>query len=377
MNKKIVKMKIVDWWNDDTEENFYSNQFVNILQSQYEIIYSNNPDFIIYGPFGKEHLKYDCVKIFYTGENITPDYNIADYAIGFDYMDFCDRYLRIPLWIFCGIFKKIKYNKTKFCSFLVSNGKATMLRDIFFEELSKYKKVDSGGRWKNNIGAPIENKIEWLKSYKFNICFENSSHPGYLTEKLFDAFAAGCIPIYWGDTSLRVGEENTALNNNHNIDYSKIHGGGGVDNNLLISIDTRIPNIPQHLIDYKINPKSFINAHNFSTIGDLIEEVKRIDNDKQAYEEMINEPIFLDNFNPITFYENKLFIFLDSIVSQGRELAKRRGWGQYKEDYLKRAYMLDKERKYIDYCFKHKSIISNIRNISELPRNIIRRIRGK
>ena len=32
----------------------------------------------------------------------------------------------------------------------------------------------------------------------FNICPENTNVDGYVTEKLFQAFAAGCIPIYNG-----------------------------------------------------------------------------------------------------------------------------------------------------------------------------------
>lgn len=38
-----------------------------------------------------------------------------------------------------------------------------------------------------------------LKKYKFNICYENVRDvPGYITEKIFDCFFAGCVPIYWG-----------------------------------------------------------------------------------------------------------------------------------------------------------------------------------
>ncbi|WP_281650799.1 glycosyltransferase family 10 [Helicobacter bilis] len=108
---------------------------------------------------------------------------------------------------------------------MVSNNALTDKRDMFFEALSKYKRVDSGGRWKNNIGGNVDDKIEWLKSYKFNLCFENSSYPGYLTEKLFDAFLAGCVPIYWGDTSLKI-HKNTCADskNSENIN----NRGGGV-----------------------------------------------------------------------------------------------------------------------------------------------------
>ncbi len=41
-------------------------------------------------------------------------------------------------------------------------------------------------------------KFNVLKKYRFCFCFENSSHPGYITEKIFGCFASGCIPIYWG-----------------------------------------------------------------------------------------------------------------------------------------------------------------------------------
>lgn len=45
----------------------------------------------------------------------------------------------------------------------------------------------------------VKDKIKTLQEYKFCICFENSScEPGYITEKIFDAFSAGCIPIYYG-----------------------------------------------------------------------------------------------------------------------------------------------------------------------------------
>lgn len=213
MSKQQIKMRVLDWFVDDNEENFYNNGFIQILQKKYDVIYSDKPDYMLYGPCGYEHLKHECVRIFYTPENIRPDYNIADYSIDFDYVNFSDRHLRLPFafWSFYGKPNLEEMNnrisllpqKTKFCGFVVSNSGLTDKRDAFFDALSAYKHVDSGGRWKNNIGGNVENKVCFLKSYKFNLCFENSSYPGYLTEKLFDAFMAGCVPIYWGDTSLR------------------------------------------------------------------------------------------------------------------------------------------------------------------------------
>ncbi len=43
-----------------------------------------------------------------------------------------------------------------------------------------------------------DNKLQVISNYKFVLCFENCSFPGYITEKIFDCFQAGCIPIYYG-----------------------------------------------------------------------------------------------------------------------------------------------------------------------------------
>jgi len=49
-----------------------------------------------------------------------------------------------------------------------------------------------------------ESKIEVLKKYKFSICFENSQGDrGLITEKIFDCFAAGSVPIYYGASNIQ------------------------------------------------------------------------------------------------------------------------------------------------------------------------------
>lgn len=45
----------------------------------------------------------------------------------------------------------------------------------------------------------VAQKKNVLEKYKFAICYENARDiPGYITEKIFDCFFAGCVPIYWG-----------------------------------------------------------------------------------------------------------------------------------------------------------------------------------
>ena len=49
----------------------------------------------------------------------------------------------------------------------------------------------------------IDIKAEVLKNYKFNFAYENIKNtPGYITEKIFDAFQAGTVPIYWGASNV-------------------------------------------------------------------------------------------------------------------------------------------------------------------------------
>ena len=43
-----------------------------------------------------------------------------------------------------------------------------------------------------------DDKHDVLSKYKFAICFENMSSPGYVTEKIIDCIAGGVIPIYLG-----------------------------------------------------------------------------------------------------------------------------------------------------------------------------------
>jgi hypothetical protein len=42
-------------------------------------------------------------------------------------------------------------------------------------------------------------KFDAVRAYNFYYCYENTTHiPGYVSEKLFDCFYSGVVPIYWG-----------------------------------------------------------------------------------------------------------------------------------------------------------------------------------
>ena len=283
-----IKLGFCDFWSGfhtdpDTRNEESNNFFYNMLKDKYDIEISNDPDILIFSAFGNAHQKYNCTKIFYTGENVRPNYSICDYSVTFDYIE-GDRNFRFPLSAVnlyeIGIrdkflkevdFDKIKVEKTKFCNFVFSNPNANLRNQLFFE-LSKYKKVDAGGRVFNNIGYPVGDKLEFLNNYKFTIAFENSQSDGYTTEKLIHPKLKNSIPIYWGN--------------------------------------------PRVSDDW--NDKSFINAYKFSNISELVEYVKEVDNDDDLYYKILSEKHFVNDELPFNFKHDNLVEFFDKIFKNKR-----------------------------------------------------------
>lgn len=303
--KKDLKIAFVDTGREKEPGIRY---FKDLLSRHYNLIITDKPDYLFYSVFNNLHHEYECVKIFYTGENVVPNFNYCDYAFGFHHLTFEDRYMRLPLW--CTYKKEIKdvqNRKTlsrakalnrKFCARVVSNKKISDgFREVFFEKLSEYKAVDSGGRYKNNVGGPVRNKQAFLKNYKFSLAFENTSARGYCTEKLLQAFAAGTIPVYYGDETA--------------------------------------------VLDF--NAKAFINLHDFETMEQAIAYIQKIDQDDEAYLKMLNEPAFANDKVLDKYTDEKVMQFLNHIFS--KPLAKARHFTNIR-------YFAD-----VDYVFMKKRYV--------------------
>jgi len=275
MKKKIL-IKFVDFW---PGFNPTDNYFYNLLIQEFDVEISINPEFLFFSIFGNNHQNYKCKKIFYTGENIAPPLGYADYSFSFDYMD-DERNYRLPHYLlYEGYYdlqnKKIdaSFANRKFCSFVVSNGGCAE-RNNFFQKLSKYKKVDSGGRFANNIGYTIDNKRQFQSEYKFAITFENNAyrpqHIGYSTEKIMEAMAANTMPIYWGNPK----------------------------------------------IDLEFNTNSFINWYDFKSEDDMIDYIIELDKDDSKYLEKLNNFWFIDNIIPEENKEENIKKFLYEIFQK-------------------------------------------------------------
>ena len=64
----------------------YNNEFINVLSRKYNtVIDQTSPEYVFCSMWdGYEYLKYDGIRIFYSGENVGPDFNYVDYAIGYN-----------------------------------------------------------------------------------------------------------------------------------------------------------------------------------------------------------------------------------------------------------------------------------------------------
>jgi hypothetical protein len=78
MKKKAIKIKFQNGLGFDAV-----SQILTDLSAEFEFINSNDPDFIVFGPYGNDiPLKGNYQRIAYYCECITPDMTICDWAFG-------------------------------------------------------------------------------------------------------------------------------------------------------------------------------------------------------------------------------------------------------------------------------------------------------
>ncbi|XP_030629239.1 alpha-(1,3)-fucosyltransferase 9-like [Chanos chanos] len=87
--------------------------------------------------------------------------------------------------------------KNKLVCWVVSNWHPNYARVKYFNELSKYIKVEAYGR---HFGRYIDHNdySSLMSSCKFYLSFENSIHKDYITEKLYNALRLGSVPVVLG-----------------------------------------------------------------------------------------------------------------------------------------------------------------------------------
>lgn len=104
----------------------------------------------------------------------------------------------------------IPFEERKLCTLIAGNKNSAHPNELYsarrntIEFFEKYHPEDFdlyGRGWPayKTYRGTLSKKIDNLNHYKFCICYENIKEiSGYITEKIFDCFRCGCVPVYWG-----------------------------------------------------------------------------------------------------------------------------------------------------------------------------------
>ena len=243
----MITLAYINFWSDP--DNSYFTEFINTNIGQVKLVkYSDNPDILIASVCGNiniiKNIKAKC-KLFYYGENLNryPQYNneqvlldTFDLIVGFKETNIGKKQIRFPLWLMyykyynynlddnliVYIENKYKENKSKIKTIfatIVAHHDREGQRTKICNEIDTYTSThntntnnNTNNNTKincnimcpsnfrhntNNIGPRTEDKINYISQGIYNICPENSEFEGYFTEKIFQAFEAGTIPLYW------------------------------------------------------------------------------------------------------------------------------------------------------------------------------------
>jgi alpha(1,3/1,4) fucosyltransferase len=285
------------------------------LKPLFDFEVSDQPQVVLYGPYGGAMPAGRYVKVFIGCENVRPVMSECDFAFGVLYPEYVQhpRYMRLARWgddsHLIGSDKDwatVLRGKTRFCAFLYSQPSA--YREAFFRALSRYKRVDAPGRAMNNMPGidPVPGRIDWqakiefLRAYKFVIAFENASAPGYNTEKLSHAIEADCVPIYWGDPEIARSFNVRRFINAHDFVPAPRQ------------FLPRLPYAP-HSLKHNANLTLFpriarklngiageIEQRTWALAGfdALVERVAALDRDDALYLQHLREPFFIDDRPP-------------------------------------------------------------------------------
>lgn len=260
--------------------NMTNNFIINTLRKYYDVVLDlENPEYLFFATQGYHHLEYNnCVKIFWCGEAVTPNFRECDFAVGYDYIDYGERYKRLDRTVFRQPFlNEDKLINRKFCNYIYSNtstGSGAYLREKFCRILMNYKKVECPGLSLHNISNVIsgrhdkdwiKSKIKYISGFKFTISFENAKKSGYVTEKLMHPLMANSVPIYWGDPE----------------------------------------------IYREFNDKAFINVDNFENFNDVVKYIQYLDENNNEYLDILYQNPMNERY---IFEENKIEKFITNII---------------------------------------------------------------
>lgn len=317
MKKTIRYFYLGFWKGDDVFE--WIKSFLSPIKEKYIFVEDGvNPEFLFYGCFLNftDLQKFPkAIKIFLSGENVSPDFIYFDYCVGPDFLIYNNRYFRLPL-VFWGNLTGININsisineKKYFCDFCYSHDRSDMLRKKLYEKFSEYKKVINSGTYLNKNFNVTGNKIAYKKSIqrlcRFSLIIETTEMEGFITEKLSHALESNTIPIYFGTNK----------------------------------------------VFFYFNKKRIIYGYDFKTIDDLLNYVIKIDKDDELYKQILSENLYNSNFS-IEEYKQEFSKFFSNIFDKKimyREI-------EYRPAFFMRETVRDLDRFHFKLFFAFKRAI--------------------
>lgn len=282
MARPTLQINFSDFWPgfDKTD-----NWIWALLSERFDLELCDQPKIHIYSCYGRDYLAHSCTRLFVSHENRGWGYSQCDWAITSDYVS-SSRHLRVPLWatmVDANAGSRpdtvVPIGERGFAATVVSNGRS-QTRERVHGLLDTYREVASGGRHRNNVGGPVADKQAFVRKYKFALAFENSSYPGYTTEKLLHALQADTVPIYWGDP----------------------------------------------LVSRDFNPRRFVNYHDYPDEDALLQRIIELDQDDDLYSAMLAEPWFNGNVVPECANGTRILDFVQLAANDERTPVARRRW---------------------------------------------------
>lgn len=302
LKRKMLKVAWINWWREfEPEKSFFrhfiENEFDRIVVT---VDLEDEPDLVIGSIFGdyKNPPKVNKSKtktVIFTGECYSVHNLGYDLSIGFDLEQNIKNknYIRVPLWFFYLDWFNLRdahlmgdpqglplsylnrdgpaQPRDRFCLFVSSNPRCSE-RNSIFTVINNAKKVDSAGSVAQSVEIPSDSRMSrfimrnrFEMQYRFSICCENKSSPGYCTEKIFMAFLAGSIPIYWGD--------------------------------------------PEVELDF--NPKAFINLNGYK-VEEIVSKVMEIENNPDKWTKIASIPPLKEGV--LEYYYKKLRLHFERVI---------------------------------------------------------------
>ena len=196
------------------------NYFISKINNNRKIIYKNveNCNFIVKSHFNRDEPLWNNSKkpyLLWSGEA----YTVPETSNASKFLHIATTFLPNSIYVPYVLDSPYLYKKRQITAkrpnlVAYCSSNSVYIREVLFNKFVEKNKTGCHALGKCYGGKYLEHHrkvtgtwssndlIESYKKYKFAFAIENKKVDGYVTEKIMNAFYAGCIPIYWGSSNV-------------------------------------------------------------------------------------------------------------------------------------------------------------------------------